>query len=271
MSSAVFSRVQREASLSEQVSRQIHEEIASGRLPLNGRLPAERDLAARFGVSRTVIREAVMGLAARGMVRVSHGRAGTLVCAPSPEAAVGMLSIYLGSDRLPGDPRDVIEARQVIEAACAGLAAARRNPADLAALNANVAEGNSAATQGERLVELDLNFHLLIARATHNRLFPVLLASIQALMLNVRLAAPEVPGAAIASTRQHRKILGAVDAGDEEGARAAMRRHIKTSEMALLKEARLAGRPATILPRNQSSQPAARRSKVEGRAARRES
>src|SRR4029434_1284654 len=116
----------REATLANRVTKEIEGLIIDGRIEMGRRLPSERDLADQFGVSRTVVREAVRGLVAKGLLEVRPG-SGTIVRSPTCGAVTQSLTLFLlaGQSDLELDYTNVHEIRRVLEIEIAGLAAER--------------------------------------------------------------------------------------------------------------------------------------------------
>ncbi|MCL6509084.1 MAG: FadR family transcriptional regulator [Anaerolineae bacterium] len=231
----MFKKIEREANLSELVSRQIQALILEHQLKPNDRLPAERDLAERFGVSRTVVREAVRGLVAKGLLEVTPGRGGTIVRLPTAETMSEMMTLFLRGDERTLDYENLIEVRRVLEVAIAGFAAERRTAEDLQEMEHILEETLKVGNDRDRYVKWDLAFHQALARATHNRLFPLLLESVNELMIEVRQLAFRTLGAPARSYRYHLAIFDQVKAGDADGAREAMRDHLVEAEQTLRK------------------------------------
>jgi DNA-binding FadR family transcriptional regulator len=124
--------VPRPAPLADQVIARLRAEIASGTWPVGSRIPTEPELVERLGVARNTVREAVRALAHNGVLDIRQG-SGTYVLATSELAGV-MRARFEGSD-----PRHVAELRSSLEAGAAGLAAERREEADLRQLDALLA------------------------------------------------------------------------------------------------------------------------------------
>ena len=231
----LFKRIERESTLADSVSRQIQALILERQLSPNERLPAERELAEQFGVSRTVVREAVKGLAAKGMLEVGIGRGGTIVRSPTAANMTEMMTLFLRGDERTLDYGNLIEARRVLEVAIAGMAAERRTDDDLQVMRQILAETLKIGNDREKFVKWDLEFHKALARATHNRLFSLFLESVNELMVEVRRLAFTTHGAPARSYRYHRGIFDKVEQQNTEGARAAMRDHLIEAEVTLRK------------------------------------
>jgi GntR family transcriptional regulator, transcriptional repressor for pyruvate dehydrogenase complex len=213
----------RQVALSDEVASKLLDTIISNGLEAGHPLPSERELGEQYGVSRTVIREAVRGLAAKGVVDVRMGR-GPQVAAVGPSAAAEALGLFLHGRRLDYD--NVHEVRLLLEAHVAALAASRATPADVGQIRAAHARMVEKIDDVEAASREDLEFHRAIARATHNDIYLVLLDSIGGHLLAVRkenLAA----GYARRALAQHEEILACIERRDAEGARAAMAAHLE--------------------------------------------
>lgn len=234
---ARFRAVARESTLVDRVAEQIEGQIVGGRLQPGARLPSERELAEQFGVSRTVIREAVRVLAAKSLLEVRSG-SGTVVRSPSTRAIAQSMTLLLRTGQRI-DHAAIHEVRRTLEVEIAGLAAERRTTADVADLEALLAdmatilaEGRTPATR-DRFAANDVRFHDALARATHNELFVLLLDSIADVMLEVRQIGFEGAGSHQDTLDFHRAILEQVRAGDAAGAREAMRAHLVNAEQVM--------------------------------------
>jgi GntR family transcriptional repressor for pyruvate dehydrogenase complex len=231
----MFQKIEREATLADMVSRQIQSMIVERQLKPNDRLPAERDLAEQLGVSRTVVREAVRSLAAKGLLEVVPGRGGTVVRSPTTESMAEMMSLFLRGDERTLDYENLIEVRRVLETAIAGIAAERRTADDLAEMQGILDQTLKIGNDREAFVKWDLEFHKALARATHNRLFALLLESVNELMIEVRRLAFKTHGAPARSYCYHGAIFEQVQAKKPESAREAMREHLVEAEVTLRK------------------------------------
>lgn len=207
------------------------ERIRDGRLAPGDKLPTEAAVMAEFGVSRTVVREAISKLQAAGMVETRHG-IGTFV------VGVGDGSVFRIEPHQLGTLRDVIavlELRIGIESEAAGLAAQRRSEANLAAMRAAVNAFAAAVEEGRDAVAADFQFHSEIARATQNEHFAGLMATLGAQIIpRARLepaatADPQRQAYLRRVNAEHESIYDAIAAQDAEAARAAMRTHLANS------------------------------------------
>jgi GntR family transcriptional repressor for pyruvate dehydrogenase complex len=206
----------------------ITEAIVSGQLRPGDQLQSERDLAEQFGVSRTVIREAVRSLAAQGLVQARSGR-GVEVMGLGGAAVSRSLNLFLrGNPDI--DYARIHEVRAGLEIQIAGLAAQRAKGEDLARLaelNGQLASGELAV---ESAAELDVEFHRAIADATHNRLFVVMLDAIGDVLLEIRRVAFAQAGMIEYARSAHALILARLNERDADGAREAMRAHLEESK-----------------------------------------
>jgi DNA-binding FadR family transcriptional regulator len=205
--------------------------IREGQLAPGAKLPTEGQVMAEFGVSRTVVREALSRLQAAGMVQTRHG-IGTFVVGPGDATP-----FFIGAQRLETlrDVVAVLELRIGVESEAASLAAQRRTEQNLATMRAALNELGQAVEAGRDAVSADLRFHGEIARATQNDHFASLLTSLGAgIIPRARLE----PGAAVDEVRlaylrrinaEHESIYDAIAAQDADGARAAMRTHLVNS------------------------------------------
>jgi GntR family transcriptional repressor for pyruvate dehydrogenase complex len=216
--------VHREARLSDKVTQAIIETIASNRLKPGDVLPPERELGKQFGVSRTVIREAVRALAAKGLLEVRSGSGVRIVAADESTVRESMRHYVRGSSVEYGK---VDEMRRVLEVAAAGLAAERAGEADIEAMDATISAFENECTNLEKSVEHDLAFHRAIARATHNELFLVLHDSMGEMLLEVRrrnLSRGRNERRLVVG--MHQRIRDAIAAHDPPAAQQAMRDHL---------------------------------------------
>jgi GntR family transcriptional regulator, transcriptional repressor for pyruvate dehydrogenase complex len=208
-----------------QIATRLEQAILGGEFAPGERLPSERVLSARLGVSRSVVREALGRLTSLGLVRSQHG-SGTRVEAPSPrQLAVGYQRLLAGPDfRL----EHLAEVRLPLEVAIAALAAAHRTDAHLARLEKTQKVLGNPRGSLEKHVAADVDFHQALAEATGNPLFSVVLAPIQKLLIESRRRTLGRFGSELAH-RHHAKILTAVAARDEAAAAAAMREHLEAN------------------------------------------
>jgi GntR family transcriptional repressor for pyruvate dehydrogenase complex len=220
----VFHTVQREARLSDKVTEAIIETIASNRLKPGDLLPPERELGIQFGVSRTVIREAVHALAAKGLLEVRSGSGVRIVAVDEKTVRESMRHFVRGSSLEYGK---VDEVRRVLEVAAAALAAERASDGDIAAMDETIVALENECHDLEKSVQHDLAFHRAIATATHNELFLVLHDSMGEMLIEVRrrnLSKGRDERRLVVG--MHRRIRDGIADHDPEAAQQAMRDHL---------------------------------------------
>ena len=192
------------------------------------RLPRESELAADLGLSRNSLREAVRALSQLRILEVRQGD-GTYISSLEP----GLLLESTGfvSHLLLGDTElELYEVRRILEAAVTALAAGRIDAEEKAELG-EILDRMSAAGTVEQLVEADVAFHAVIAKAAGNLVLTSLLASLATRTMRARLWHGREADGALEETRtEHRRIYEAIMAGDPELARAAATAHIASSE-----------------------------------------
>lgn len=228
-----FEALPREATLVQRVIEQLEARIHAGQLRPGDRIPPERDLAAQLGVSRTVVREAVAALSAKSLLEAAT-RGGAIVRIPTAENVTQTMRLYLRGVEEALNYAQIHEVRHVLEVEIAGLAALRRSEEDLIAMDALLREmeaiGPELPNYFDRYVEDDVQFHRLLAQATGNPLFPVLLDSVADIMREVRRLGAQVQGSVENALTHHRTIYEAVCRGEEAQARQAMIAHLADSE-----------------------------------------
>jgi len=192
----------RTSRLYEQIVQQIEESILKGDLKPGDQLPAERDLAQRFGVSRTAVREAVKALREKGLVEAYSGR-GTFITDGTSEV------------------------RAILEPEIAALAAIRAQESDLATMREAVAIMDHAGQDPDAYIEADLDFHLALAEGAANPLILSLIDSIVGLLREQRLRIFKVPGGPERGQVHHKRILDAMERRDAADARSAMKAHLQ--------------------------------------------
>ena len=201
--------------------------IREGSLVAGDRIPAERDLAELVGVSRASVREALRELELRGMLDRRPGRGTVVLDAPRPELDAGLLGSVDAAGRML---REVMDLRAVVEPPITERAAARGTSAEVEALRVLVDDSEAAAHGDEknyaRYVELDVEFHLALARMTHNPFLDRLLQVTNEWMAPSRQSAVQSTRRILASLAAHKLIFAAVADRDPDRASAAMREHL---------------------------------------------
>jgi GntR family transcriptional repressor for pyruvate dehydrogenase complex len=217
--------------LYEVIVEQLVGYITDNGLKEGDRLPAERDLAAKLGVSRASLSQALVALEVQGVLSVRHGDGAVLVRPPTEERAVQALREH--ADRMP----DILEAREALEVRLAALAAERRTDEEMAAVDAAISTMESEIDSGERGVVGDEMFHEAITSAAHSSLLAKLMHEISGLIRETRIESLSQQDRPRASLQGHRRVAEAVRRQDPTEAARAMADHIRmVSDVALLRE-----------------------------------
>lgn len=210
----------------EQIVQQIEERVLNGSLKPGDQLPAERDLAQQFGVSRTAVREAVKALHEKGLVEAYSGR-GTFITDGTSKAIRQSLDLMARIGGAEGAAY-LTELRSILEPEIAAAAATRANEQHIAAMReayAVMARALDDPEDPEAYIEADLDFHLALAEAVANPLILSLMDSIVGLLREQRMGIFRSPGGPGRGQFHHQRILEAVESHDPERARQAMRSH----------------------------------------------
>lgn len=224
----LYEAITRAPKLADHVTTQLQELILSQRLKPGERLPPERDLAEMFAVSRTVVREAVRSLVAKGLLEVRSG-SGTYICSVRPAAVAESLGILMRS--AGSSYRKIHEVRQLLEVEIARLAAERASAQDIDALERTIRDLELTEGNPDAFAEADVAFHATLARATDNELFSIVLDSIADVLLQVRQKGAQISGTVQRAIHHHTAILARVKAHDAAGAQQAMRDHLEEARL----------------------------------------
>jgi DNA-binding FadR family transcriptional regulator len=211
----------------------IQQLVQRGELKPGDRLPSERELARRLGVSRSTLREAIRALVVMNILVPRHGD-GTYVSSLEPELLSAPFAFAL--DTQPALQAHLFEARRVLETACARLAATRISDEQLAELDDLAATVDS---DPDALIDRDVELHTAIAHASGNPILLALMGSIGTLALESRRASAVLPGQAARSRRDHRAIIAALRRRDPDAAAAAMEHHLTSVERAVHRAAKV--------------------------------
>jgi|SRR5580658_3036109 GntR family transcriptional repressor for pyruvate dehydrogenase complex len=217
-------RTVRTSRLFEQIVQQVEDSILKGQLKPGDQLPAERDLAQRFGVSRTAVREAVKTLREKGLVEPCSGR-GTFVTDGTSQAIRQSLDLMIRINQQEGSA-NLAELRLVLEPDIAATAALRIEEQLLSTMREAVAIMDRSLHDPASYIEADLDFHLALAEAVGNPLILSLLDSIVGLLREQRSRIFNVDGGPVRGQHHHKQILAAIERRDPEAAREAMRAHL---------------------------------------------
>ena len=231
LSTSAPQTLRRPRSLTGDLVQALGDRVRDGSLAPGSKLPTEAAIVAEFGVSRTVVREAMSRLQAAGVVETRHG-IGTFV------VGYGDASTFrIAPDRL-GTLKDVIavlELRIGVETEAAALAASRRTRENITALRSALDAFEAAVQAGRDAVGPDFQFHLEVARASQNRHFAELMATLGGMMIpRARLETaqpltPERQSYLRQVNLEHESIFEAIERKDPDAARAAIRTHLVNS------------------------------------------
>ncbi len=206
--------------------------IREGLIKPGDKLPTESEIMARYAVSRTVVREALSKLQAANLVETRHG-IGTFVMAQRPSGNFKIADQDLST---VADVIAVLELRISLETESAGLAAQRRTPGNLEAMQAALKAFQESIDHDSDAVPPDFQFHMEVARATGNQHFADLMTYLGTMIIprtrvNTPQSAPEGRLAYLQRVnREHENIFVAIRNQDPEAARAAMRTHLANSQ-----------------------------------------
>ena len=215
----------------EEIVRQIKTMIAEGRLTSGDRLPPERELAEKFLVSRTSVREALRALESLGLVEIRPGE-GTFIREVSVDHLIEPLALVMASQR--ESIAELFEARRLIEPAIAGLAAARATPDEIQEMERILEEQAQEVAAGRTGVAQDARFHAAIGRAAHNEAITRIAHAVMDLLTQSREESLNTPGRPGRSHQDHRRILRAIAQRHVAEAEEAMRDHIVAVEALIL-------------------------------------
>ncbi len=218
--------------LYQHVADQVRQLIDRGEYSVGSRLPAERELAKTLGVSRPTIREALIALEVEGRLKIRVG-SGIYVTAPRPSAA------RPAQEPIEG-PFEVLRARAFVESAIAEEVARRATDADIARIDAVLAELDAKPLTRERWIAVDRRFHIAIVATLNNAVLTRTIGELFDQRINPyfeRLARYVVNASThLAAHKEHVAIRDAVAARDPERARAAMHEHLKRSHRRYAKD-----------------------------------
>ena len=205
----------RTSRLYEQIVQQIEDSILKGALKPGDQLPAERELAQQFGVSRTAVREAVKALREKGLVEAYSGR-GTFVRDGTSQAIRQSLDLMIKIGQQDGSPH-LAELRAILEPEIAALAAIRIDEQHLASMREAVDVMDRARNDPDAYIEADLDFHLCLAEAAANPLILSLIDSIVGMLREQRMRIFQVDGGPERGQFHHKRILEAVEKRSPRG------------------------------------------------------
>ena len=217
----------------EEVAAQLERLILDGALQPGDKLPPERELAERFDVSRSAVREALRSLELKGLVDPRPGE-GTLVRTPSIDSLLNPLAGLLG--RKLELVHELLEVRSMIEPHLAGRAARNAEREDINRLKNILDRQEDKVAREELAIEEDSEFHYTIARASKNSVILKVVDLMMDILRESRERSLQVDGRREKSLAGHRRIFNAIRRRDAEGAEKAMRQHLAEIESILIKK-----------------------------------
>ncbi|HNV76075.1 MAG: FadR family transcriptional regulator [Gemmatimonadetes bacterium] len=221
--SVPFDPIRPKERLFQEIVEHVQAQILSGELKPGDRIPAERELATHFGVSRAAVREAIKSLAEKGLVEVHVGR-GTFVATLTTDHVVESMSLLLRDAR--NTPEHLQEAREILEVPIARLAAQHRTAEHIERLRAHMRTMEAQQHLTRAFIDADGDFHYELARATGNPVLEIVSRTLLTMLRSERVFMvgfrDEIGGA----IRSHAEIVAAVERQDAEAAGTAMATHL---------------------------------------------
>jgi GntR family transcriptional regulator, transcriptional repressor for pyruvate dehydrogenase complex len=223
---AVFAPVRSQTAFEETVER-LGTAIKLGLLPPGTRLPAERELCARFGIARSTLRQALVALGQSGHLHATRGRGGgTFVADPQPPATPPSAEVLAAW-------RDVCDERMAVEVGIAVLAAERAEPADLDVLEELIIALDGMLEDFTAYRQADVRWHVALAEATRSARLVTVMTEVQGGMTGLISYIAHPPEVLDSSNASHRRILAALRRHDEAVAAKEMAEHLRGTEHVL--------------------------------------
>ena len=226
----LFAPLTNRSLLSKTVEDAIVEAIQKQKLEPGTKLPSEMELCEQFGVSRTVVREALRVIHSRGLIQIIKGK-GMFVREFSGQNAADPLHFYLRMNFNRSYVMDIVHARQILEPAIVALASLHRSDEDIKRMAHDIELLKTCADDFVELSRIDTQFHVDVAKASGNSLMPLLLEPIHRLI-------PEIKSTVYATVKEaresavmwHEKILEEIIRGNDVSSRQAMEEHLRIAE-----------------------------------------
>lgn len=211
---------------SDVLANDLRERILRGEFPSGTALPPERELVTQTQMSRTTVREALRILEVQGLVVIKTGRSGgAFVQQPGGDAVASSVSLLIRGQQLRLTA--LLETREAIEPACAGLAAKYRTDDDLSALDAANALLSDLEIPLEQFLQANVNWHLAVATASHNELLMGFMTALSNAIYSSTQNTAFVDDEVRKTTyRAHKTITDAIRAGDPAVATRRMTKHV---------------------------------------------
>ncbi|WP_214316872.1 FadR/GntR family transcriptional regulator [Nonomuraea sediminis] len=213
--------------------------IIAGEFRPGDRLPVEPELSARYGVSRSTVREALRLLASQNLIVTTRGvSGGSFVAVPSPDQISAYLKTSLGLLAVDAEEAvdGLLEVRDLLEVPAAGLAALRRTEQDLEELRTTLFDPAELAV--EEMYEPNRGFHQVLLRASGNPLLEIVARPVFQVLEEGLLREKAPADFWTQVDRDHREIFGHVSARDQDGAREAAHAHLTHLRSAYIAMAR---------------------------------
>ncbi|MBE9539048.1 MAG: FadR family transcriptional regulator [Proteobacteria bacterium] len=214
----------------EQVARQLLALVQNGSLEPGQKLPPERELSTMLKVSRPSLREALRALSLLGVLNIRQG-GGVYVSALDPESLLAPLHFFVSLNDKNLD--DLFEARLVIEAENARIAAEKISDEDIARLKKCVDFEAHELNDQDKFIQSDVEFHNIINQSVDNAFLNRFATSLHILGKASREITGHIPGVIEQSLKDHEAIVAAIDARDGEAAAKAMKTHLVNVREAL--------------------------------------
>ncbi len=226
--------------VSQVIVDQIKQLMREGRLVNGDRLPSERDLCQRFGVSRVTVREALRVLEANGLIEIRVGsRGGAFVASPTKERLGEGLADLMTLTSLT--PANVTEARSIIELGILPFVVERATDDDIRGLRLLVEEAQDALSRDIYTMSLSATFHVAVAACAHNPAIETLVHSFHGpMLLSLRQAQIVAPDMGRRGTEEHAALVDAIEKRDVEAAVGVMTTHIDRTA-SLVRDIEIAG------------------------------
>lgn len=230
--------IKKHKSVPELIVQQVRESILSGVYQAGEKLPTERELVAQFRASRLAVREALKGLQASGLIVIKRG-SGIYVNQSSRTALVDSYSALLRIRK--ASLEDLTEARMLFEPSITRFACQTITDADLLSLEENIREASSLVKSNQRATKQNIEFHAIIAEATHNPVITLTMETFFEVLTEITLEVPidteENLKRSKRAVKDHIKMLKALRERDAEAAYASAVSHVEMVQKSLGKKA----------------------------------
>ncbi len=210
--------------LADMLTDQLKQSLFDGEYLEGERLPSEHELMEIFGVSRIVVREAIRNLEQSGLLKIKRGPAGGAFVRAMKHDAISSLvrdTLRLGRTNVG----EMMEVRLHIEPIVAGLAAERRTPEDIDNLEKGI-ENMPKVKSGDKYVAWNVDFHRIVAKASHNSMYELMVNILMDMTLELILSIKPTKRV-IHDTTSHPAIVEMIKQGNAEGAKEVFREHLE--------------------------------------------